>query len=253
MRRPPLWWELPLALLVFIVSAHATQWTRGDKPALAHAHALRLFALESRLGLAIEVPANRWLTEHAGAEGLANYVYAAGYILTSLALLTYLYVRVPPLYRWARRSCILLNLVAAAVFTLYPMAPPRLTPGMSIVDTVSGQHIWGSWGSPVADTVNQFAALPSLHFALVLWVAYMLWLGVRSVVLRLLGVANVVLTAIVVITTGNHFVFDLVAATLLSAACLAVTRPGLPEPRLPRRTTAFLRRTAILTEDSTRT
>ena len=62
-----------------------------------------------------------------------------------------------------------LNLVAAACFAFFPVAPPRLNPSLSIVDTVERQHIWGTWGSPVGNAVNQFAALPSLHFAWVLW------------------------------------------------------------------------------------
>jgi hypothetical protein len=168
--------------------------------------------------------------------------------LTSIATLCYLYLRHPPGYRWARRSCILINLLAAIFFALYPVAPPRLTPSMSMVDTVQSQHIWGTWGSDIGDSANQFAALPSLHVALVLWVLIMLYQATRSLVLRLLGWLNLFLTCIVVICTGNHFVLDLVAAFVLTIPSIVVTRPGLPPwPHRGGRLVALLRSTAILT------
>jgi len=249
-RRPPLWWELPLGLLAFLVSTGVSGWALGDKHLTARVHAEGLLALEARLGLDVEVAANRWLAAHTGLATVTNYVYAFGYVATSVALLVYLYVRQPPLYRWARRSCIVLNLLAAAVFAFYPVAPPRLTPELSIVDTVTANHIWGTWGSDVGDSVNEYAALPSLHFALVLWVAYLLWRATRSVLLRSLGVANAVLTALAIVATGNHYLLDLVAAVALVAIGLTVTRPGQPLPPMPRRVEAVLRRTAVLTADA---
>ncbi len=253
-RRPPLWWELPVALVGFIACTALSRATFGrDKMAVAIANAEHVLALERHLGLDVEKPANDWLAQQGLVTILAGYHYATVYVLTSIAVLVYFYLRQPPLYRWARRSALVLNLLAAICFALYPVAPPRLHPELPIVDTVSSQAIWGTWGSPVGDAVNQLAALPSLHFAWVLWVLVMLVIATRSVVLIGLASADVVLTAVVVVATGNHYPLDLVAGGLLVLVSVPITRPWSAQRR--DRTVARLgrlgramRATAVLTD-----
>ena len=252
-RRPPLWWELPVALVGFIICTSLSRATFGrDKMALAIANAEHVLALERHLGLDVEQPANDWLSRQGIVTIIAGYHYATLYVITSIAVLVYLYLRRPPLYRWARRSALVLNLLAAICFALYPVAPPRLLPEVAIVDTVSRQAIWGTWGSPVGDAVNQLAALPSLHFAWVLWVLVMLVISTRSVVLISLASADVILTALVVVATGNHYPLDLVAGGLLVLVSVPLTRPWSQQRRdrtVVRlgRLGAAMRRTAILT------
>jgi hypothetical protein len=171
-----------------------------------------------------------------------------------VAVLVFLYVYAPPVYRWARRSCLLLNFGAAVCFAVYPVAPPRLNPNLSIADVVEGQHIWGTWGSPVGDRANELAALPSLHFALVLWVLVMLVVATRSVVLITLASLNVVLTAVVVVATGNHYPLDLVAGAVLALISIPATHPWPKPPQvrwLPQRVVGFLRDRAVLTVKTT--
>lgn len=232
-RRPPVWWELGVGLVAFIVCISLSRASFGDKRTAALANAQDLVRVEAALGLNVEVSMNQWLVEHDWLATVTAYHYASMYAVTSVAVLVFLYLRHPPLYRWGRRSCLLLNVVAAICFALYPVAPPRLNPDLPIVDTVARQRIWGTWGSPVGDSVNHYAALPSLHFALVVWVLIMLMIATRSVVLITLAAADVVLTAIVVVATGNHYPLDLVAATALVAISVPVTRPA--PPARPRR------------------
>jgi hypothetical protein len=248
------WWELPLGLLVLLAAETLSRASIGDKPVAALAHARQVSAIESRLGLNLEMIANTWLTSRPWLAEPAGYLYAAGYLLTSVAVLVFLYVYSPPVYRWARRSCLLLNLGAAACFAVYPVAPPRLNPNLSVVDVVEGQHIWGTWGSPVGDRANELAALPSLHFALVLWVLVMLVVATRSVVLITLASVNVVLTAVVVVATGNHYPLDLVAGAGLALISIPATHSWRHPPQmrlLPDRMVDFLRSSAVLTVKTT--
>jgi hypothetical protein len=260
-RRPPLWWELPVALGAYLgctalsaASLGPVVGGSGDKAAAARANARQVLALERHLRLAVETSANRWLAGRTFVTVIAGYHYAAVYILTSIAVLVFLYLRSPRLYRWARRSAILLNVIAALCFAVFPVAPPRLNPELSISDAVFNLHIWGTWGSQVADGMNQLAALPSLHFAWVLWVLWALVKATRSVVLITLASADVILTAVVVVATGNHYPLDLFAATVLVAVSVALTRPWSPELRSATvarlgRLGAILRRRAVLTDD----
>jgi hypothetical protein len=245
-----------VGLVAFLVCSTLSQVSLGNKHVEALAHARQVLALETTLGLDVEMVTNRWLAAQSWLASASGYAYAFDYVLTSVAVLVFLYLHSPPVYRWARRSSILLNVVAAACFALFPVAPPRLTSQDSIVDIVEYRHIWGTWGSPVGDHANQLAALPSLHFALVLWVLVMLVVATRSVVLITLASINVVVTALVVVATGNHYVLDLVAGALVALISIPPTHPWSHPPRLRRLpgwaapVARLLRVHAVLTTDA---
>jgi diacylglycerol O-acyltransferase / wax synthase len=219
------WWELTIGLVTFLVCTTLSNLSIGDKQASAQLHATQVLNVERALGLELERPLNSWLAEHDTVAAIANYTYAWGYIATTLAAFVYLYLFRPAKYRWGRRSCLLLNVIAAACFALYPVAPPRLTADIGIVDTVVRQHTWGSWGTPMTEGTNQLAALPSLHFALAAWVLFLLTVAGAPRAVRLLGVANVVVTLVVILATGNHYLLDVLAALVLVAVSLVITAP----------------------------
>jgi hypothetical protein len=245
-----------VGLVAFLFCTTLSRASLGNKQVEAVVNGRHVLALETALRLDVEMATNRWLAAQSWLASVSGYLYAFDYVLTSVAVLVFLYLHSAPVYRWARRSCILLNVVAAACFAVYPVAPPRFNADLSIVDLVEERHIWGTWGSPVGNAANQLAALPSLHFALVLWVLVMLVVATRSVVLITLASINVVVTALVVIATGNHYVLDLVAGALLALISIPLTRPWRHPPRLRRvpgwaaPVVRFLRVHAVLTTDS---
>ncbi|MGV0802828.1 phosphatase PAP2 family protein, partial [Mycolicibacterium elephantis] len=106
-------------------------------------------------------------------------------------LLAWLYLRLPADYRRARDSFILLNLIAIACFAVFPVTPPRLLPGMGYVDTVAQGGTFGSWGTPLVSSANQYAAMPSLHLAWALWVSVVLARLARGVAVQLLSAIHV--------------------------------------------------------------
>jgi membrane-associated phospholipid phosphatase len=105
------------------------------------------------------------------------------------------------------------------------MAPPRLSvPG--IVDTLKVNDILSA-GSPTgpASLANQYAAMPSLHVAWAVWVALALVAVSPGVRLRGLAWAYPVVTTLVVLGTGNHFLLDAVAGlALVAGSAWLVTR-----------------------------
>jgi hypothetical protein len=230
-RRPPLWWELPLGLIVFLGTLKLSELSFHDPQAAAQHHAAQVLGVEQAINVDVEHTFNAWLVAHDWLAAIVNYTYAADYLVTSVAVLVFLYLRRPATYRWARNSCVALNLVAVTCFALYPLSPPRLAPQLHIVDTVGLHHTWGSWGSPISNGANQLAAMPSLHFALALWVAVMLYLANASLVLRVLGIANAVLTFLVILLTGNHYVLDALGASVVVAVCVIATAPRHPRFR----------------------
>src|SRR5829696_1828281 len=172
--RPVLWVELALGLAVFGVYALVTGRVGAGREAAAVGRARAVYALEQQLNLDLEPALNDALYPHPLLVRLANYEYATTYVLSAFVLLFWLLARRPARYRPARNSFVLLNLVAMACFALWPVAPPRLVPEQGFVDTVQLGRTWGSWGSPVGDHANQWAAMPSLHFAWAVWVSVVL-------------------------------------------------------------------------------
>jgi hypothetical protein len=221
--RPPLWRELVVGLLVFGVYAVVAGLGGPGRRAAAEAHARSLFDLEKSWHLDVERAMNHWLAPRHVLSTLANYEYATTYVISAFVLLFWVYARRPEVYRWARNSFILLNLVAVACFAVYPLMPPRLVPGQGFVDTVTVHHTFGSWGSPLVSSANQLAAMPSLHFGWALWVSVVLAYIAGGWRTQVVSAVHVLVTLWVIMATGNHYLLDAVAGASLAWASVSVT------------------------------
>lgn len=213
--RPALWRELVLGIALFAVYlvVAAMDWPGRERAAARHARSI--YDAERYLHIDVERSLNSWLVRHALLRTLADYEYAFTYVLSAFLLLGWLYLRRPAIYRWARRSFVVLNLLGIACFALYPLTPPRLMPALGYVDTVSNGHTWGSWGSGVVDHANELAAMPSLHLAWALWVSLVLKLIAGNRRTQLVSLIHVLVTLLVILATANHYVLDAVVAVLL--------------------------------------
>jgi hypothetical protein len=186
-----------------------------DRRADADRHGRAIFHLEQRLHLDIERPLNHWLAPHEVLSTLANYEYAWTYILSAIAMLTWIGWRRPDLWLLTRDSFIVMNLVAFACFWLYPTTPPRLLPDLGFVDTVSREGgTVGSWGTHLVDTANQLAAMPSLHVGWALWVSVVLARITARRWVQFASASHVALTVFVVMATANHYLLDAVAVAI---------------------------------------
>ncbi|MDQ7905769.1 phosphatase PAP2 family protein [Phytohabitans sp. ZYX-F-186] len=229
--RPPWVREIAIGLAVFAVYAIAAGLDWPGRRATAMAHSRRIFDLERALHIDVEPALNRWLVPHDTLRVIANYEYATTYVISAFALLFWLYLRRPAVYRWARNSFILVNLLSIACFAVYPVAPPRLVGDLGFVDTVRLGHTWGSWGSPMVAHANELAAMPSLHFAWAVWVSAMLAAYAGGRLVQGVSAVHVAVTALVIMATANHYLLDAVAGTLVVVLCVTVTRPRTPPRR----------------------
>jgi hypothetical protein len=243
---PILWRELLGGLVVFAIYSAVAGLDWSGRAATADAHGRAVFALERALRLDLELPLNHWLVPHVLLRTAANYEYAVTYVASALALLAWLYVRRPATYRWARSSFLLLNVLALGSFALYPVTPPRLLPELGFVDTVRQGHTWGSWGSPMVEHANQLAAMPSLHIAWALWVSVVLACVSGARWLQVASALHVLLTALVIMATANHYLLDAVGGGALVWLTLTLMgvfqdRPGRPgTQRVPASDAFFL-------------
>jgi len=201
----------------------------------AISHGRDLLAL-SPFGL--ERAADHWLAHTSWLQAPASYYYDLAHIDVTMAVLVGCYLWRVGAFRRARTALLGINVVGLAVFLLYPAAPPRLLPGAGFVDIVGNSDTFGSWEGgtgTVAQRANEFGSMPSLHLAWAVWVALTVFSMTERRLWRSVACGHVLLTSVVVIITGNHYVIDLAAGAATALASWAVV-PRLawrPAPAVP--------------------
>jgi hypothetical protein len=173
-------------------------------------HALWLIDLEHRLGihweLALQAPLeNRlWLTD------LMNSIYLYGHMPLIAVLAVFIYMKRPAVYSLLRNSFLLSGGIGLVIFATYPVAPPRLLPDADYLDTIYLRYgvervLWPEF------FMNQYAAMPSLHFGWNLLTGIAVWMAFRHVAIRAFAAVMPALMFLSIVSTGNHFVIDAVA------------------------------------------
>lgn len=157
-------------------------------------------------------PLNRWLPHIRPLAVFANYYYVAMHFLVPIGVLLWLILRHVDRYRPERRVFVIMSLVGLAVFWFAPTAPPRLVPGAHVIDTVARFHTIGAYDSGATkQAADEYASMPSLHFAWALWCATTMWRVARHPAVRYGWFLYPVLTGFDILATGNHFVLDIPA------------------------------------------
>jgi hypothetical protein len=219
------WWveALTIAWLCWLYDLVTNLAPLRLAPALAHATGI--LRVEHTLHLAPELGLDRWLAgHHAIALAVSDYYDNAHFVVT-LALLGWLWWRRADLYRPLRNMLVATNLIAFAVFWLYPVAPPRMLGGFT--DVVASTHAFGSWHSgALASHADELAAMPSLHIAWAAWCTLVLWRLSKRRSVRAAAVLYPCVTAFAVLATGNHFVLDIVAGLATMALAMLCVRAG---------------------------
>lgn len=247
-------WRREIVLLGVLYFAYtASRLASVAPPDAASRNAQGVLDLERMLHIAPERSLNdllfsapRWLSI------ASSYYYETLHYAMTAGTLIWLYRSSPAAYRRARTWLVSMTFPALIAFWLFPVAPPRTTPGAVTHDIIAEQHQYGWWGGGggtaprgLAGLTNVNAAMPSLHVGWALWVGWNLVHSARNPVVRAFGYLYPVLTILVVISTGNHYLLDVLAGALLAfAAKIVVDRAAgrlrpRPLPRLghgPRRT-----------------
>jgi len=220
------WWveALVIVWLCWVYDAITNLAPLRLHAALAHGEGI--LALERNLGISPELSLDRWLaSHHTLGLWISNYYDNAHFIVT-LGLLGYVWYRRADIHRPLRNTLVLVNVIAFAVFLLYPVAPPRMLGADGFSDIVASTHAFGSWHTgALASAANQLAAMPSLHMAWAGWCGLALWRISPRPWMRALAIVYPCLTAVAVLATGNHYVLDVLAG--LATLALAVVVCGL--------------------------
>ncbi|MFJ7964509.1 bifunctional glycosyltransferase 87/phosphatase PAP2 family protein [Streptomyces sp. NPDC096324] len=202
----------------------ATGGTNSGGRATAEQHGRQVLAVERFLHLDVERWVNHAVVGVPGLRDFFDFYYQSFHFGVPLTILAVLYVRRPADHRWARSALGFATLLALVGFWLYPLAPPRLMPGLGVIDTVHGVQDFSKpdYGT-LTELTNQYAAMPSLHFG------WSLWCGIVIVVLaprwwmKALGLLHPLLTVSSIVATGNHWVLDAVGGAAVVAVGFGLT------------------------------
>lgn len=183
--------------------------------------------LEKWLGLYREDAIQDAIANHDWLVNLANWVYIWGHWPVIITVGAWLLWSCPREYRTLRNGFLISGAIGLVVFATFPVAPPRLLE-LGLVDTVTDRSVAYRILQPPA-FVNQYAAMPSLHFGWDLLVGIALVRHSRSPYFRAIGVALPLLMAWAVVATANHFLIDGLIGGLLALFGLTVATLAAPQ------------------------
>jgi hypothetical protein len=216
-----------LAIVAFLVLCYDRVRNLAQvRRALSLHDGVQLLGFERHLHIDVELPVNLWLAAHRELAEVASWYYQLAHLTVTLLVLTVCYVRRPAVYPSARNALVLINVIGLVCFWVYPVAPPRLLPGRAFIDVteMTGVATASSTSAP-----NPYAAMPSLHTAWAVWVACVALVLVRRRWAGMAWVLYPVLTVAVIVSTGNHYVLDVVGG--VAVAFVGVSVAGLAPPR----------------------
>jgi hypothetical protein len=214
------WWIEVLLVLVFygiysvvrnhFGSAGSAAGPDATSRTEAFRHARFVIRIERDLGLFHEQQIQHWFLGWRAFIQFWNLFYGTFHFIVTAGCIVWLFRRFPDRYiRW-RSTLVCTTALALFGFALFPLMPPRLLPhSYGFVDTL--QSVGGLWSfdsGAMSKVSNQFAAMPSLHFAWSTWCALVIVTTTRHTWVKILAVCYPLLTVFAITVTGNHYWLD---------------------------------------------
>jgi hypothetical protein len=230
--------QIGLFGLAYLLYSAARFVTVGDLPT-AQANATWILHTERQLGVASEASVQHGLTG-TWVLWILNHLYLAAQLIVVPGALVFLYRRSSAAYERLRNTILATWLISIPVYALYPVAPPRLA-GIGMVDTITSETGFSMSSKLTTSFYNELAAVPSLHVGFAVAVGIAVAAALRNPLARLLALLWGPAIGLAVVATGNHFVFDIAAGLVASAAGYGLGVAVSRASRRPRQAVAVMR------------
>ena len=223
------WWREGLYIAVFYAAYTLVRDLRGTRPvsrAQAFTNGKRIVSGERFFGIFQEQRIQAWFLHwHYVIRTLDDFYGTAHFVIT-LGALVYLFRRQPERYPLWRNTLAVTTALALIGFAFFPLMPPRLLPeSYHIVDTLrTVGGLWSFDSGPMNAVSNQYAAMPSLHFAWSLWCALALGPAAKNRSLKVLVWVYPALTLLCIVVTGNHYLLDALGGAVTLALGYGLAR-----------------------------
>jgi membrane-associated phospholipid phosphatase len=193
--------------------------------AVAFEHARQVIRLEHHLGFFVEPSVQTWATAHTWLIDVASWMYLNSHFTVTTCTLAFIYLFRNEHFYFVRNMFMVAMGIALVGYLLYPTAPPRMLPDWGFTDSVSDFTGVNDSGSANL-LVNPYAAVPSMHVGFALMLAVPMVRMARHRWAKALWVVYPVVVTFVVVSTGNHYIFDAITG-VLTAAVSAVAAQAL--------------------------
>ena len=152
---------------------------------------------------------------------LANWVYIWGHWPVIVFVALWLFLLHRENYAVYRNAFLISGAIGLAIFAFFPVAPPRLVDGIGMIDTIAENSGAYRMLQPPA-FVNQYAAMPSLHFGWNLLVGIAIARHGTGLLMKSLGLFSPLLMLASIVLTANHFIIDAFAGGALAVLGLLI-------------------------------
>lgn len=216
--------EIALVFAVAVPYYLVRGLVRGRRE-VAIANAVRVAEAERRIGIYIEPEVQKHTLRSTLRVHLWNAVYFWGHLPLLVAFAAWMYRANRALYRRLRRAFLVSQGIGAVAYFLFPVAPPRLMPSeFGYTDTLAERHELNYQLGSMKLFLNEYAAMPSLHFGWSLLMTAGLWGGVGGWKARAVAVASPLASLTSIVATANHWLLDAVGGAAVMAVSAALTR-----------------------------
>jgi len=229
-RRGLRWWKEVGLILAFYLVYSVVRNTQGSavvSEVKAMHNALRVIRWEKAVGLYHEEAIQQAFLGWDGFIEFWNLFYGTFHFAVTIFALVFLFRRFPARYRRWRNTLAATTALALIGFATYPLMPPRLLPAVhGYVDTLRTYgSLWSFDSGAMSKISNQYAAMPSLHFAWAMWSTLVLVVALRSWWAKAAAIVYPVLTLFAIVVTANHFVLDAVGGMVVLGLGSAIGFP----------------------------
>jgi membrane-associated phospholipid phosphatase len=216
-----------LQLTLFVLADTLYETVRGiaeSNATTAFTNARSIVDAEQGMGIFIERSVQAWAMGHRVIIDFANFMYVNSHFVLTTGALVWLYLRHNNRFYFVRNMFMVAMGLALVGYLLVPTAPPRFFPELGFVDTLSYYVNVKHDSGLVALFFNPYAAVPSMHVAFSLMIAMPAMMIVRRRIAKVLWAVYPLVVSFVVIVTGNHWLFDVVAGATVAATSALVAR-----------------------------
>lgn len=216
------WWKEALLVIGFYAGYSVVRDIRGGTPVSrvrALHNANRIIHIERFFGIFQERRIQAAFVGDRAFVSFWNVFYGTAHFAITIFALLWLFHRQPERYPPWRNTLALTTALALIGFAFFPLMPPRLLPAnYHFVDTL--RTIGGLWSfdsGPVTKVSDQYAAMPSLHFAWSSWCALALAPAIRPKWGKVAMYLYPCATLFCIVITGNHYLLDAAGGALVLA------------------------------------
>ena len=210
--------QLAGEVLIVVPAYFAYFAVRGlveTREAQAFHRAIDIIELEQALGIFWEPGLQSYIIRFDWLVNLANWTYIWGHWPVIVFAAVWLFLLHREAYSVYRNAFLISGAIGLIIFFMLPVAPPRFMDAWGFVDTVTERSQAYRVLQPPA-FVNQYAAMPSLHFGWNLIVGIALFRHGKSRLFKVIGVTLPVLMFASIVLTANHYIIDGLAGGMLA-------------------------------------